>query len=415
MGPPALKVLNDAASHPAAAVRERVKQIHDRIVVAEALKPQHFSLKLKDVPVADAVQALAQKAGVRLNYSRPFAAIITPKKVTLEQDDKPFLEALDRLCQTAGLVANHNGFDGWNLMDGKAASGELLAYAGPLRLRAAKMEYERWLDSPRNNQPSEQLRLHLNLDSEERSAVLSYAQPRAVEARDAAGRDLSPDAEAPVPPNRAFFNPIGATRFVNPNGLNGPAVLFQPPPERGGTLKRLKLVLPVEIMARRRDVLTVTDIAKASGKTFIGDGDVRLTLQTVQVFNFQFVDLRFAVSAPDRVTLEANNFGLRLTDAKGGEHQPANFNLNSFRQGPRRRPKAEDLLWWSGVPLGGFPAPIPWAALSAGSLNENRRQLTGFAQFSTLQPIGSTAKLTLFRFDRLRTELPFEFRDLPLP
>jgi hypothetical protein len=50
-----------------------------------------------------------------------------------------------------------------------------------------------------------------------------------------------------------------------------------------------------------------------------------------------------------------------------------------------------------------------------GNPSNNRRQWAGFAQFSTLEPIGSMAKLTLFRFDRLRTELPFEFRDLPLP
>jgi hypothetical protein len=80
-----------------------------------------------------------------------------------------------------------------------------------------------------------------------------------------------------------------------------------------------------------------------------------------------------------------------------------------------REPEAEDLLWLSGAPYGTFPAQVPWAALITGSAKLNRRRWIGSAQWFTQDPIVAPARLTLFRFDRLRTELPFEFRDLPLP
>ena len=48
-------------------------------------------------------------------------------------------------------------------------------------------------------------------------------------------------------------------------------------------MKRLKGVLPVEVMTDRRDLATATELGKAQGKTFPGDG-VRLSVQSVQSF-----------------------------------------------------------------------------------------------------------------------------------
>jgi len=183
---------------------------------------------------------------------------------------------------------------------------------------------------------------------------------------------------------------------------------------RGGTLKHLKIVLPVEVLARRRDVLTVTDLVKTAGKTFAGDDGVRLNVKSVNVFGPNLVQMQLAVSVPAGQSLDANKLGLRLTDAKGGEHQPLTFNMNLYRQNVRE-PEAEDLLWLSGSLQGGFLAQLPWAGLAPGTRKLNRLQWTGFAQFSSQEAIGAPAKLTLFRFERLRTELPFEFHDLPLP
>jgi hypothetical protein len=189
-------------------------------------------------------------------------------------------------------------------------------------------------------------------------------------------------------------------------------VLLQPPPVRGGTLKHLKLVLPVEVMARRLDVLTVADPAKAADKESFADDGLRFKVQTFQMVDANAAWVKFTVSVSAGRTLDPNTLGLRLIDAKDGEYLGGPLAMNAGLQYVRE-PEPEDLVWLSGAPQAGFPAPLPWAALAPGSLKLDRRQWTGSAQFSG--PIGAPAKLALFRFERLRTELPFEFHDLPLP
>jgi len=408
VGPPALKVLDEAAKHPDAAVRQRVKEVQDRIAVAEAVAPRRLSLKWKDVPVADALKALGERAGMQLVYvPKPSPDGSPPRTVTLELDGVTFLEALDRLCQTAGLNFVPNASRQWQLFDAKPSPREMAAFSGPVHMLATNLQFNRSLALQDKEQASESLHLQLLLASEVRAALLGYGQPRVVEARDDAGRSLLPDPQVPAPPAGDFFSPVG----FNPTRT----VRLQPPPVRGGTLKHLKIVLPVEVMARQRDVLTVTDPAKAGGKTFSGDDGVRVKLQAVNGLGTNKVNVQFVVSAPEgHHPLDPNKLGLRLIDAKGGEHPTSFVNINSFAQ-KFRKPEAEDILWLGGSPQGGFLAQLPWAALAQDQLNLNRRQWTGIAQFSTPEPISAPAKLTLFRFERLRTELPFEFRDLPLP
>jgi hypothetical protein len=112
--------------------------------------------------------------------------------------------------------------------------------------------------------------------------------------------------------------------------------------------------------------------------------------------------------------LDPRDLDLRLTDAKGREHRTAFLTTNSVARGVREL-EAADLLWLSGPSQGAFPAALPWAALAQASRPLNRRQWTGWAQFSLPERLAAPARLTLSRFERLRTELPFEFRDLPLP
>jgi len=404
VGPPALKVLDEAANHPDAAVRQRVKQVQDRIAVAEAVAPRRLSLKFKDAPVADALKALGERAGMQLVYvPKPSADGSPSKTVTLELDGVTFLEALDRLCQTAGLNYFPNASRRWQLVDGKPAPREMAAYSGPVRMQAISLQFTQWLVVQGQEQARETLRLQLVLASEFRPALLGYGQPRVVEARDDAGRSLLPDPQVPAPPAGDLFSRVG----YNPTRT----VLLQVPPVRGGTLKHLKIVLPVEVMARQRDVLTVTDLAKASGKTFAAADGVRVKLQAVTGLGTNRVNVQFAVSAPEGPPLDPSKLGMCLIDAKGGEHPSSSFNMNSLAQ-KVRKPEAEDILWLSGSPQGGFLAQFPWAALAQDHLNLKRRQWSGYALFSTQEPISA---LTLFHFERLRTELPFEFRDLPLP
>jgi WD40 repeat protein len=401
VGPAASKVLDEAAKHPDAAVRERVQQVRDRIAVAEALTPRRFNLKVEDAPVAEAVQALAEKARVRLNPppGRP------TKTVTLNLDGVPFLEALDRLCQAADLVPTRAGTDQWNLTAGKPTPRELLAYRGPIRLQAANMEFDRRVDLA-GKQTRDQLRLQLFLESEANPALVGVAQPRVIAARDDAGRSLLPEPQD--------SGPAGDDRFLGPLGNARPLVFLQPSPVRGGTLEHLQIALPVEVMVRRREVLSVTDAVKARGRTLDGHDRVRMRVLFLTVSGTS-VTVGFTVSAPPSCPLDSRNLELRWTDASGKEYRPDFFYMNSSLARRVRELEAEDHLWLSGSAQGAFPATLPWAALARGSGQLERHQQIGQARFSLPQPAGTPARLTLFRCERLRTELSFEFRNLPLP
>jgi WD40 repeat protein len=403
VGPPALKALDDAARHPDATVRERVKQVHDRIAVVQSLNPRRYSLKLTDVTVADAVATLAAKTGVRLEYVEPPAAGDLPKKISLELKGVPFLEALDRLCQTAGMSSSRRGASIWVLQEGNPTPGGLLAYAGPLRMQAVSVGYQNPLDAPvQNNQPPERVRLQLLLTSEARSAVLGVGPLRVLEARDNTGRSLLPDS----PGTDSVFRRMGSGTTLT--------LLLEPPPQRGGKLEQLKIALPVEITAGRRDVLTVPDLARAAGKTFYGSDGIRLKVQAVNLATPPFLSMTFTVSAPDGSPYGPSNLGVRLTEATGREHLTSSL-LISRATRVVRAAGPEHLIWMSASGQVGFPAQLPWAALAPGPLNGTRQEWSGSTQFVIQTRISSPVRLTLFRFDRLRTELPFEFHDLRLP
>jgi hypothetical protein len=397
VGPPALKALDEAD----VAGRERARQVRDRIEVARALTPRRFTLKFKEAPVAEAIQALADQANVRLSHGRLPFGDDPGAKVTLDLADVPFLEALDRLCAAAGLVALPAG-TGWSLVEGKApGASNPVAYGGPLRLEARTIQYSRQVTFQGDKAAAEQLLLHLSLTREGGASVDRHAGPRVIEATDDAGHSLRPVAA----PGGEVFSPFGLPTL---------SVALRPPAGRGGMLKTLKLALPVEVAARRQNVLTVPDFTHAAGRSFSAAAGVRLKVQRVNEFAPNNIQIQLAVSAPEGRDLDPTALGMRWTDAGGRDHEVSNFRLNNVSQSVREA-EGDDFLWLGAAPQAAFPGALPWAALAPRGRPPTRRQWTGFAQVNAADAGDLPARLTLYRFERLRTEVPFEFRDLPLP
>jgi WD40 repeat protein len=408
VGPPALKVLDTAAEHPERAVRERVKQVRDRIEVAEALKPRRLNLRLKDAPVAEAVQALAKQARMPLTYVSKAPADGSPAKtVTLDLEGVTFLEALDRLCERAELHSTQlvNPVR-WQLIDGTPAPSATVAYAGPLRLHAHRIELLRTLDLRGRPLPDDLLRLHFSLERGSAATVVAWDNPRVEEARDNANRSLRPEHPAAASPILATFNTLAIT---------SQSALLQPPTERGGTLKYLKVVVPVDVMVRQREVLTVPELARAAGKVVQGDDGFRCRVLSVQMTEPNSVTIQFSMSVPEGQPLDSRLVGLRLIDGKGGQQTLLSAARSVAPLTKVRGLEPEDLRWLSGSLSAGFPAAVPWSALVPPDRKLERRQTITAARFLVPGGLSSSAKLTLFRFERLRTDVSFEFHDLPLP
>ena len=101
-------------------------------------------------------------------------------------------------------------------------------------------------------------------------------------------------------------------------------------------------------------------------------------------------------------------FGLELVDALGRRRR--DFRHSLFPSVPRAGLNG-DLAWFAAMPSAGVPAGLPWAAFAVNG----RNQWDGNAWFQNMEKADLAGTLTLMRYQRLRTELPFEFNDLPLP
>jgi hypothetical protein len=190
-------------------------------------------------------------------------------------------------------------------------------------------------------------------------------------------------------------------------------VALRPPPERGGKLKSLAGVLPVEVVVHRREIFELPDVSKAERKTFLGPDRLRLQVQSVQQFANGQLNMEFILSSPGQ-RFDQNTIWAELIDKKGRRHR-----VNSFwayeRSGPTRELEPDDLIGLSATPIGGLPTFLPWSILASGRPSLQRVPWQGNIQFFPQEQVELPLKLVLYRFDRLRTELPFEFHDLPLP
>ncbi|HVS35519.1 MAG TPA: hypothetical protein VMS17_08055, partial [Gemmataceae bacterium] len=415
VGPPAVDALKKTASGADGKLSRRAGEVLDQIAVAEALAPTRIHLKLRNASVADAVAALAGQSAARVEYSATAEPGDAPKNITLELDNVPFWEAIDRLCEAGDLSFGFAPGRGLRLSDGPRAHKEIFADAGPFRVQAGQWLFNRTVTlSGKEPATTEFLNLNLMLLGDPSAAVVNLEVPSLLEAEDDGGQSRLIDRAQGAPPGY-------------PSGIGDPgAVLFgqlrtlqlKPSERRGGVLKRLKGVLPVEVMTDRRDLATAADVGKAQGKTFAGVGG-QLRVHSVQVFangspGQQAAMILFSMDGGPDWSYNAAAMSFELTDAAGLRIRPTW--VNPSMGGPvRRRPGPAELAAFSAAPAAGWPAALPWAGLA---LNPSPAEhgWTGNLQFMVPDNIDlSTCKLTVYRYRRVRTELPFEFHDLPLP
>jgi hypothetical protein len=107
IGEPALEALRKAAKADDAETRrgaeELVQLIESKIHTANLLAPKRVKLDLQDVPVPDAIAALAKQSGYAIQIEGDRAELAR-RKITLKTGEVTFWEAFDQLCQKAALV-----------------------------------------------------------------------------------------------------------------------------------------------------------------------------------------------------------------------------------------------------------------------------------------------------------------------
>ncbi len=405
VGPPARDALTRALTEANDRRRERIQDILDRIEAAALATPRRVRLHLKDVPLADALRVVAKQTGLALTYVHSDKAEdAAPKRITLDLDDVTPWEALDAFARAAGLV--HAPRDGrtLRLTPGRLpASG--VAYAGLYRIQVVSTS--RNLGVADAAAPGEKLTLSLSLQAEPRPYLVGVDDPARVEARDEAGQLLRWELPEPGPFDYRANNQSPLIPLQT-------KLEFLPGLARSTRLARLSGVLPVDVAIRERERLVVPDVTTSVGKVFAGRGRARLVVRGVQARgNVQLVGL--ALTGGAGWVYSPSQLRLTLTDAAG---RPYRSFVPPLKPTPAQGVCPDDLAVFGVAPQAGFQAGLLWAGLATidalfGEAEES--WVGGTAQFVADEGVGPPHRLTLTTFQRRRVEVPFEFRDVPLP
>jgi hypothetical protein len=399
VGPPAINALTVAAAVPNARARQQARAVLDRIAVADAVAPTRVRLQLEDAALADALRAFAKQTGIAVK--EPSSTLFGPKprRLNLKLDDVPAWEALDRICDAAGAHLDASNLSSLSVSYRERPSYAIRGYAGPFRLQGAGSSYQR--DAGPIG-ARESLDVRLQLRKEPRARAITPVSLRLTKAQSDDGQDLSlPNAMGiPVGQSEAFG--VEWTYVSLPlKGID----------RRGGTIKVLKGVLALDVMVRPIERVVVPDLAKAQGRTFFGEHGRRLTvLQAQQISNGW--NLSLGVAGPPDWRNEPKRCGFELVDARDRPVQLVNPLHGPY---PLRTPQPEDAAWMAASPLAPSLLAVPWTAFAVQSRRPTAGQWQGNFWVNSKEPLQAPVRLRFYDCEYLRTEVPFELRDVPLP
>jgi WD40 repeat protein/tRNA A-37 threonylcarbamoyl transferase component Bud32 len=392
IGPTALPALEAAWNAAEGERRKQLQVVRDRIEVAEALTPRRVHLKFEDAPLAEAVAALAEQTRLPLVYKGP-----VDRRFRLTIDGAAAPEALDLFAREAGLrLTMANGQLAFT--PGPAAEPGLTASGGPLRVQALSWSFSGFLTLGGAEPTREYLGLTLAILNTS-GDVMQAASPRARTARGEGGQSFLP--RGPLP---------GLLDAYQPLSLSTQRQVFLDPAARGrGKLSELEVVVPVEVAVRRRDLATVALEEKPAAKIVpvVGGGTLTVRSASRQREHFQ---VSVILSTWAGVLPENAAPLFKLIDDQGREYGTLQSSIS-------RIPLARRVFWPADLALLSAGAGPPFAALAlAGRKETDVAGVGGFLSFLVGDaPTDTRFRLVVSSADRVRTEIPVRFRNVPLP
>jgi hypothetical protein len=439
LGAPALPALRSAVGGGSPEVQRRaealIQTIEQRCETEELLRPTKLALHFQDRPLAEAAAELSRQAGFALDVV-PDGRQLTDRRVTLITPELSFWEAFDRLCQAAEVTplarqvrrtttvnpANGSlppvptvmlGDPRLTLVAGKPPAVPT-CYAGAMRLRV--------LPPADQDQPTHPgvAALMLEIAVEPRLQWRSLIQVRLAEVRDDKGQALIPlESEEPVrlteddlirlqmrnlaQQQRAVAMKLdlgpGVQRGGLGQGIFQTPLRFQVPAAPGRKLPLLKGGVLAQIQTPVLPVITVEDVTTVGQRAYRGrDGSELKVLQTFRRPSGQVeVQLEFQPAAGTPVGPGANNVQVQL----------------------RPGPNGGTILAASGNPFVLKDAEGQAFQLigQRSSLDPRNGQWVQSLTLTYQPPRPAAVPRTLvYSASRLATvEVPFAFRDVPLP
>jgi hypothetical protein len=254
-----------AAASPSAEARRRLQSLVGQMERAAALEPKWVTLKCKDQSVANVLADLAKQTGYQLVYQGGGNA----GTLTYNLERVTFWQAIDRVCDDAHLYVYHNENSGLQLYH-QDNYWPHVAYNGPFKLTANSLNFNKSVTLgglPRNPAPgqaqnrSESLQFAFNVMSEPKLPIMSVSQARVLEATDELGNSMT----LPANPHETYYNNGGYKSFNQ-----SLYVQLAWPNKEAKFVKRVRVSVPLMVLASQKPEIVVDDILKVKDKKFLG-------------------------------------------------------------------------------------------------------------------------------------------------
>jgi hypothetical protein len=302
LGRDALPALRTARNSRDAEVRNQALALTEAIESNLLVEPTRLELRHRDTQVPEVVRQWAERSGMVLQLIPPNLPQWDERRVTLESAEPvPFWTAIDRLCEQGGLqfqLTSPSGLSGrvmgLRLMPGSPDLAPSSIH-GPFRSTLISIHHHRDLPlsrggnlnvtrvDPRGGSPTagqrvnEQFYLQMQILGEPRLTLALEGPPRIVEAVDDKGQSLLVDESGQTGHRYA-----GYAGYALP--ANSPMIQTQIslkyPAAPGKTIRRLRGAANVAVSSRRPEP-QVVPLAEAVGKS-LRASDLAVTIHDLQ-------------------------------------------------------------------------------------------------------------------------------------
>jgi hypothetical protein len=388
-----------------AEIRSRAAALAARVEHDILTRPTMVTLDVRDRTVGEAIKALGDENHFDLTGELDGVRDNLLRKVSFRAE-KPvrLLEALDRLCTAGGLRFGYGVDTPFNppkyifsnpLTFAPAGTSGPVSDSGPFRVKILSVGYnlqryrildreagqhdERWLD--------EHSSLWLQVVAEPRLMLKPAGDVKILEAIDDRGESL-------ILPSDPGGDRMPSTD--NPDPIFNIEIDLKPQRREGGRIKRLRGSIPVQVAELRPDPIAVA-LADSQGKSFDGP-DATLTVESLQ---FDPVNGQGRVSMALRVRS-------KFEDLDVEPDKPAE---------PGSIPPVPDSIPFLDRQIvlidGDGRKSHGWG--TAYQRIGPKEALLSFSNVPFERPLTIPAKLHFYGLIRTTVEIPFEFRDIPLP
>jgi hypothetical protein len=382
LGVEALPALLKARNHQDPEIRKRIEQWLPGLERSTLLAPRLVSLHLKDKPVREAFAELAKQTGYKIEIFQDAAR--EKRLQDFDFDKLPFWEAMDQLCTASGAILQPSYGDDVLRLQYQDRYAPFVCRQGAFRIVSQSLDYGRSIQfgslpkTPALHEPlgREFLRMTLSLSAEPRLPLLGMDDARLIEAYDDQKQSMLP------PPVQGSQVPHRVSHYWGGYRTNTmTAQVNLGTASRGAkSIQLLKGVIPLTLVAEQKDVVVTGDILKAKGKKF-------------KAANLSF-DIQDVIETPNK------QYQIKMIVAnedKSAANNDYNWYNSLYYRTQLRDEKGEKFTIFG----------------SNLSMNNNSAQVTfTFGRNGgTLPP----TKLVYQDWTTLQHEVPFEFKDLPLP